>query len=109
GCPVGELRRQATLEGTLRLDDVVVDGDEGEGPVRLLRLGQESHLSLDVLGEVGVVDQFVEIGHLAHSSIVGGRRIRLRYSRNRKCLGYRRCQLRTSRSARTSLRTAPAQ
>src|SRR5690606_11060948 len=42
GCPVGELRRQATLEGTLRLDDVVVDGDEGEGPVRLLRLGQES-------------------------------------------------------------------
>lgn len=41
GCSVGELRRQTTFERVLGLDDVIIDGDEGESRCALSGSGRK--------------------------------------------------------------------
>ncbi len=48
GCPVGELGRQATLEG-VRFDDVVVDRDDGKGRCALSGSGRNVTLPLTLV------------------------------------------------------------
>ena len=59
--------REAALEGVLRLDDVIVDGDDRPATGLARRLRQERDLAFAIAaagdGEVGLALEVFEIGH----------------------------------------------